>query len=325
MPDDVGDHAGHGVGVGAAAAPARAGARRRGRRATAAGRRPWVHAGPGARQGAERRLWNRCRRASDRMGRVIRDAVAADAARCAEIYAPYVRDTAISFESEPPSAARDGRADRRRRSARTPGWCWRRTATSSGYAYGGPFMSRAAYQWATAVSVYLAPGRRRTGGGRALYEALFDRLAAPRAPHRAGGHRAAQRGQRRPAPRAGLRARRHLPAGGLEARPVARRRLVPAPARRGRRPARPAPLTDGRAVSACVRGRVRRRRGCVAAEWWQRLRHRCHRSTRADWLGGQRPCVLGREACSTRMIYARWPEGAAPAFRHRLADRRRMA
>jgi L-amino acid N-acyltransferase YncA len=26
------------------------------------------------------------------------------------------------------------------------------------------------------VSVYLEPGRRRTGGGRALYAALFDRL-----------------------------------------------------------------------------------------------------------------------------------------------------
>jgi phosphinothricin acetyltransferase len=47
-----------------------------------------------------------------------------------------------------------------------------------GYAYGGPFMARAAYRWSTAVSVYLEPGRRRTGAGRALYEALFERLAA---------------------------------------------------------------------------------------------------------------------------------------------------
>ena len=35
----------------------------------------------------------------------------------------------------------------------------------------------------------------------------------PRTPHRAGGHRPAQRRQRGPAPRDGLRARRHLPAG----------------------------------------------------------------------------------------------------------------
>src|SRR4051794_33910019 len=56
-----------------------------------------------------------------------------------------------------------------------------------GYAYGGPFMSRAAYRWATTVSVYLDPERRGSGGGRALYEALFDRLAAR-------GHRTALAG-----------------------------------------------------------------------------------------------------------------------------------
>jgi phosphinothricin acetyltransferase len=47
-----------------------------------------------------------------------------------------------------------------------------------GFAYGGPFTSREAYRWSCAVSVYLEPGRRRTGAGRALYEALFERLAA---------------------------------------------------------------------------------------------------------------------------------------------------
>jgi L-amino acid N-acyltransferase YncA len=46
-----------------------------------------------------------------------------------------------------------------------------------GYAYGGPFKERAAYRWACEVSVYLEAGRRRRGDGRALYEALFDRLA----------------------------------------------------------------------------------------------------------------------------------------------------
>jgi len=108
---------------------------------------------------------------------VIRDAVAADARRCAAIYAPYVRDTAISFESEPPTpeemAARI--ADYQRRHA----WLVLEQAGDVvGYAYGSPFMARAAYQWATAVSVYLEPARRGSGGGRALYEALFDRLAA---------------------------------------------------------------------------------------------------------------------------------------------------
>ena len=46
-----------------------------------------------------------------------------------------------------------------------------------GYAYGSPYRSRAAYRWACEVSVYMELGRRRTGGGRALYEALLARLA----------------------------------------------------------------------------------------------------------------------------------------------------
>jgi phosphinothricin acetyltransferase len=47
-----------------------------------------------------------------------------------------------------------------------------------GYAYGIPWRSRAAYRWACEVSVYLERGRRRTGAGRTLYEALLQRLAA---------------------------------------------------------------------------------------------------------------------------------------------------
>ncbi|MGH8964515.1 MAG: GNAT family N-acetyltransferase, partial [Actinomycetes bacterium] len=35
----------------------------------------------------------------------IRAATAEDAAACAAIYAPYVTDTAISFETEPPTPA----------------------------------------------------------------------------------------------------------------------------------------------------------------------------------------------------------------------------
>ena len=43
------------------------------------------------------------------MTRTVRDATEADAAACAAIYAPYVRDTAVSFETEPPDAAEFGR------------------------------------------------------------------------------------------------------------------------------------------------------------------------------------------------------------------------
>jgi L-amino acid N-acyltransferase YncA len=105
-----------------------------------------------------------------------RDAVPADAARCAAIYAPYVRDSAVSFETEPPDAEEMARriADARREHA----WLVLEDGAGvSGYAYGGPFMHRAAYRWAATVSVYLDGARRRSGGGRVLYTALLDRLA----------------------------------------------------------------------------------------------------------------------------------------------------
>ncbi|TFV67026.1 UNVERIFIED_ORG: N-acetyltransferase family protein [Bacillus sp. AZ43] len=107
----------------------------------------------------------------------VRDAAPADAARCAEIYAPYVRDSAISFETEPPPA--EEMAGRIAAAQRDHAWLVLEDAgTVSGYAYGGPFMARAAYRWSATVSVYLAGDRRGSGGGRALYTALFDRLAA---------------------------------------------------------------------------------------------------------------------------------------------------
>jgi len=47
-----------------------------------------------------------------------------------------------------------------------------------GYAYAASVKARAAYDWSCEVSVYLDPAAGRRGGGRALYEALFERLAA---------------------------------------------------------------------------------------------------------------------------------------------------
>jgi phosphinothricin acetyltransferase len=107
---------------------------------------------------------------------IVRDATERDAAACAAIYAPYVTGTAVTFESDPPSpadmAARIGAA------LRTHAWVvLEDDGRVVGYAHGSPFKSRAAYRWACEVSVYVEPGRRRTGSGRSLYEALFRRLA----------------------------------------------------------------------------------------------------------------------------------------------------
>jgi phosphinothricin acetyltransferase len=107
----------------------------------------------------------------------IRDATEHDAPACAAIYAPYVTGTVITFEIEPPSPAEMARRITAARAAHA----WLVLEEGSrvvGYAYGGPYKERAAYRWACEVSVYLETGRRRSGAGRALYEALFERLAA---------------------------------------------------------------------------------------------------------------------------------------------------
>jgi L-amino acid N-acyltransferase YncA len=107
--------------------------------------------------------------------RLIRSATADDAAACAAIYAPYVTDSAITFEYEPPSA--DEIARRIAAAQREHAWLVHEDGGRvTGYAYAARYKERAAYRWAAEVSVYLEPGRRRTCTGRALYEALFDRL-----------------------------------------------------------------------------------------------------------------------------------------------------
>jgi L-amino acid N-acyltransferase YncA len=106
---------------------------------------------------------------------VIRDATEEDATACAALYAPYVTGTVVTFELVPPAPAE--MAERIARASRTHAWLVLEDAGRVvGYAYGGPFAARPAYRWSCEVSVYLEIGRRRTGGGRALYEALLARL-----------------------------------------------------------------------------------------------------------------------------------------------------
>lgn len=106
---------------------------------------------------------------------MIRDATAADAEACAAIYAPYVTATAITFEYEPPSA--DEMAHRIATAQFDHAWLVHEDEDRVvGYAYATRYKERAAYRWAAEVSVYVEMGRRRTGAGRALYEALFERL-----------------------------------------------------------------------------------------------------------------------------------------------------
>lgn len=109
----------------------------------------------------------------------IRIATLDDAAQVAAIYAPYVRDTAISFEIAPPSPD-EVRARIAEVLARHAWLVACRGAAVVGYAYASAHATRAAYRWSANVGVYLDASSRRRGIGRRLYGGLFALLAQQR-------------------------------------------------------------------------------------------------------------------------------------------------
>lgn len=113
----------------------------------------------------------------------LRVALPRDAEAVSAIYAPVVRDTAISFELEPP----DSGEMRHRIEITLDRFPWlvaEKEGRVCGYAYAARHRERAAYAWSVDVSVYVADDSRRRGVGRALYAALLSVLA------RQGFHRA---------------------------------------------------------------------------------------------------------------------------------------
>ena len=115
----------------------------------------------------------------------IRAATIDDAEAIASIYADYVTGSTISFEEQPPSAA-----DMAERIAAHDGFYPWLVATGTdplgetgpgailGYAYAGPFRTRAAYRFSVETTIYLASGAHGQGAGRLLYEALIVTLRA---------------------------------------------------------------------------------------------------------------------------------------------------
>lgn len=98
-----------------------------------------------------------------------------DAEELLSIYAPYVRNTAISFEYEVPSLPEF--QDRIRNiSSILPYIKAVEAGEILGYAYAGKFKSRKAYDWSVEVTVYVREDSRRTGVGKLLYQALEDSL-----------------------------------------------------------------------------------------------------------------------------------------------------
>jgi L-amino acid N-acyltransferase YncA len=110
------------------------------------------------------------------MTATIRLAIPDDAAGVQAIYAPVVRDTAISFELEPPTI--EDMQQRIIAVTKTMPWLiCQHQEEILGYAYASPHRVRAAYQWSVDVSVYIQAHARRSGIGRGLYRSLFALLA----------------------------------------------------------------------------------------------------------------------------------------------------
>ncbi|HEX7757873.1 MAG TPA: arsinothricin resistance N-acetyltransferase ArsN1 family B [Caulobacteraceae bacterium] len=106
----------------------------------------------------------------------VRVARAEDAAVIAAIYAPIVRDTAISFETEPPNG--EEMARRIASTLATHPWLVAEDADGQvlGYAYASKHQERGAYRWSVNVSAYLAQAARGQGLGRRLYGVMLPLL-----------------------------------------------------------------------------------------------------------------------------------------------------
>ena len=141
----------------------------------------------------------------------IRTARLSDAPALLKIYAPYVEKTAITFECTVPDIE-EFAARMRATLRRYPYLVAERGGEIVGYAYAGPFGSRAASDWAVEMSIYLdgqaAVRRARGGAARAEHS---ESLCLHRLPGR-GGRRTPDAKQRAVSCASRLSARRGVSA-----------------------------------------------------------------------------------------------------------------
>lgn len=101
----------------------------------------------------------------------VRSANLQDLPRILEIYGPYVKNTAISFEYAVPTLE-----EFTQRFLKITAWfpwlVWEENGAVLGYAYGSLPFERAAYQWSAESSIYLCPEACGKGIGKKLYAAL---------------------------------------------------------------------------------------------------------------------------------------------------------
>lgn len=101
----------------------------------------------------------------------IRMATLEDVAPMLEIYTPFVTNTTVSFETEPPTPEAFARR-MAEHLAQCPWLVWEEEGRVLGYAYAGVPFARAAYSWCAEASIYLAAEARGKGIGAQLYTRL---------------------------------------------------------------------------------------------------------------------------------------------------------
>ena len=105
----------------------------------------------------------------------IRPAKPEDAEKLLAIYAPYVEQTAITFEYEVPTVE-EFRERIHNTLKKYPYLVAEQGREPVGYAYVGPFHDRPAYDWAVETSIYVDQNKKRMGIGKKLHEALEEEL-----------------------------------------------------------------------------------------------------------------------------------------------------
>ena len=105
----------------------------------------------------------------------LRPATVADAQDLLDIYAPYVTDTSVTFETEIPSLE----TFQKRIREITRGFPYlvaEEDGEILGYAYAHPYHERAAFHWTVETSIYVRMGMERKKLGTMLYHGLLALL-----------------------------------------------------------------------------------------------------------------------------------------------------
>lgn len=106
---------------------------------------------------------------------IIRTADRVDVGGVLAIYAPYVRETAITFEYEVPGE--DEFAERMEKTLQKyPYLVAEQAGCIVGYAYAGSFHTRPAYGWGVETSIYVDKNKKNCGIGGKLHQSLEDIL-----------------------------------------------------------------------------------------------------------------------------------------------------